>query len=67
MNLQLLSELSKLDIAAANIAACITILVLTKAGMFSSTAKFQRDGERALRHYYASQVGDEIADEIFHA
>jgi hypothetical protein len=59
-------RLHKYRTAAANVAACVAILLLAKAGMFSSTKKFQNDGKNALRHYYASRVGDEIADEIFH-
>jgi hypothetical protein len=61
----LLEKLRKYRTAVANIAACITILLLMKAGLFCSTRKFQNDGKNALRHYYASRVGDEIADEIF--
>jgi hypothetical protein len=60
-------RLRKYHSTAANVAACVAILFLMKAGMFSSTEKFQNDGKNALRHYYASRVGDEIADEIFPA
>jgi len=58
-------RLRKYRSSAANVAACIAILVLMKTGLFSSTEKFQKDGKNALRHYYASRVGDEIADELF--
>jgi len=49
-------RLRKYRSAAANLAACVTILLLMKAGMFSSTRKFQNDGNNALRHYYTNSV-----------
>jgi len=58
-------RLRKYRSAAVNVAACVTILLLIKTGMFSSSIKFQNDGNNALHNYYASRVGDEIADEIF--
>lgn len=58
-------RLRKYRSAAANIAACVTILLLMKTGLFCSTERFQNDGNNALRHYYTSRVGDEIADELF--
>jgi hypothetical protein len=61
----LFEKLRKYRTAVANTAACITILLLMKAGMFCSTRKFQNDGEKAMRYYYASRIGDDIADEIF--
>lgn len=65
--LTVFERLLKYRSTAANLAACVAILLLIKAGLFSSTRKFQNDGKSALRHYYANHVGDEIADEIFPA
>ena len=48
-----------------NIAACLLILVLMKCGLFSSIDKFQNQGRRAYKQYYANQVGEDIADELF--
>ena len=48
-----------------NIAACFLILVLMKCGLFSSIDKFQDQGRKAYKQYYANQVGEEIADELF--
>ena len=48
-----------------NIAACFLILVLIKCGVFSSMDKFQTTGKKAYKQYYANQVGEEIADDIF--
>jgi hypothetical protein len=51
--------------AAMNLAACLAILFLTKAGLFSSLHQAHTRGEAALRHYYAAQAGEDVAREIF--
>jgi hypothetical protein len=51
----------------ANTAACIVILFLMKAGVFSSMDKFQTEGQKIVKQYYTNQVGEELAEEIFHA
>ena len=56
---------SKYAGSIANVAACMTILCLMKIGIFSSIDKFQTEGTKAMRHYYASNAGQEIADEVF--
>jgi hypothetical protein len=53
--------------ALTNVAACLAILFLTKAGIFSSFDKAQTRGEAALKHYYAAQAGEDVAREIFGA
>jgi hypothetical protein len=53
--------------SAANVAACITILLLMKIGVFSSMDTFQNQGQKVVEHYYASQVGEDLADDIFSA
>jgi anti-sigma factor RsiW len=50
-----------------NVAACIAILFLTKAGIFSSFDKVHARGEAALKQYYTTQAGEEVAREIFGA
>jgi len=64
---KLLQKCAKYRHSAANAAACIAILFLMKIGVFSSMDKFQTEGQKAMRQYYASQVGHDIADEIFSA
>jgi len=53
--------------STANVAACITILLLMKIGVFSSMDTFQTQGRKAVEQYYASHVGEDLADEIFSA
>ncbi|MHC4067971.1 MAG: hypothetical protein ACYS18_00440 [Planctomycetota bacterium] len=48
-----------------NAAACLAVLFLMKTGVFSSMNKFQTGGTNAMRSYYATHVGTDIADEIF--
>lgn len=50
---------------AFNCAACIVIMMLMKIGIFTSMDKFQSQGQKTIRQYYVSQVGDDLADEIF--
>ena len=53
--------------SVTNVAACIAILLLMKIGIFSSMDKFQTEGQKVIKQYYASHVGQELADEIFSA
>jgi len=53
--------------STANVAACIAILLLMKIGIFSSMDTFQTQGQKAVEQYYASQVGEDLADEVFSA
>ncbi|MBA7609583.1 hypothetical protein ES703_16774 [subsurface metagenome] len=64
---KLLERWGKYAQPAANAAACIAILLLMKIGVFSSMDKFQREGQKVVKQYYASHVGQEMADEIFTA
>ncbi len=60
----LLERTGKYKRPVANIAACITILLLMKVGVFSSMEKVQTQGQKAIRHYYVSQLGEDLANEI---
>ncbi|MBC8481289.1 MAG: hypothetical protein H8D47_01315 [Planctomycetes bacterium] len=51
--------------SALNAAACLAILFLMKTGVFSSMDKFQSEGQKVIKNYYASRVGQEMADDIF--
>ncbi len=62
---KLLERWGKYAQPAANAAACIAILLLMKIGVFSSMDKFQRQGQKVVKQYYSSHVGQEMADEIF--
>ncbi len=50
---------------AANLAACIAILLLMKTGVFSSMDKFHTETQNVIKQYYVMQVDQDIADEIF--
>jgi hypothetical protein len=50
-----------------NLAACVTILLLMKIGVFSSMDTFQTQGQEVIRQYYAKQVGQDLAEEVFPA
>jgi hypothetical protein len=64
---KLLERCSKYTNPAANAAACIAILFLMKTSIFSSMGKFRNEGQKAVRHYYASHVGQDMTDELFSA
>lgn len=63
----LLERCGKYGHSLANLAACIVILLLMKVGVFSSADRFQSEGEKAVRQYYAAQVGKDLANDIFTA
>jgi len=48
-------------------AACVTILLLMKTGVFSSMDTFQTEGQEVMKQYYARQVGQDLAEEVFPA
>lgn len=48
-----------------SVAACITVLFLTKAGLFSSFGKVRTEGQKVIRQYYASQAGEDLAGDVF--
>jgi len=62
---KLRERLGKYSSSAANVAACMAILLLTKIGVFSSMDTFQTQGQKVIKQYYASHVGDDLANEIF--
>lgn len=62
---KLLERWGKYRCSVANLAACIAILFLTKIGVFSSMNEFQTQGQKVIRQYYTSQVGSDLADEVF--
>lgn len=49
----------------ANFAACVTIVILMKVGVFSSMDSFQTQGQKAIKQYYDRQVGQDLADDVF--
>lgn len=64
---KLFERCSKYTHSVANVAACIAILLLMKIGIFSSMDKFQTKGQKVVEQYYVSQVGEDLADEVFSA
>ena len=63
----LLERFDKYKYSVANTAACIAILCMMKIGVFSSMEKFQSEGQKTIKQYYAAQAGQDLADEIFTA
>jgi len=61
----LLERYSRYRNPLINLAACVAILFLTKAGIFSSFNHAHDRGQAALRQYYATQAGEDVAREIF--
>jgi hypothetical protein len=62
---KLLERYCKYNRPVTNVAACIAILFLMKVGIFSSANAFQSHGQKALRQYYVSHVGEELTNDIF--
>ena len=50
-----------------NLAACVVILLLMKVGVFTSVDRFQSEGENVVKHYHASHVGEDVANDVFPA
>ena len=48
-----------------NAAACVMIIAISKAGIFSSIENTRKNGNTVARNYYAMHVGNEMADDIF--
>jgi len=63
----LIERCARYRISATHLAACIAILFLTKAGIFSSFHKAHTQGQAALKQYYTNQAGEDVAREIFGA
>ena len=51
--------------AITSVAACLAILILTKAGILSSFNKVNDHGQTALKQYYADRAGEDLAGEVF--
>jgi len=64
---KLLERWRKYAHPATNLAACVVILLLMKVGIFSSMDKFQAEGQKIVKQYYANHVGQDVANEIFSA
>ncbi len=53
--------------SAVNVAACITIVLLTRTGVFRSLDKARTGGDKMMRQYYAHHLGDDLTRELFDA
>ena len=51
--------------ALVNVAACLAVLVLAKAGIFTSLDRANARGQAAMKQYYTNHAGEDLADEIF--
>jgi hypothetical protein len=47
------------------VAACLAVLLLTKAGIFTSLDKARTRGEAAMKQYYTNRAGEDLTGEIF--
>lgn len=56
---------SKYILPIANAAACVIVVILMKAGIFSSMDKFKKQGNTAMEHYYAKHLDEETVNDIF--
>ncbi|MHC4618668.1 MAG: hypothetical protein ACYTEQ_13055 [Planctomycetota bacterium] len=64
---KLLEKCRKYAHSTANAAACIAIVLLMKTGIFSYMNNVQTQGREVVRQYYAGQIGEDMADDIFSA
>jgi hypothetical protein len=48
-----------------NVAACLAVLLLAKAGIFVSLDKARTRGEAVMKQYYTIRAGEDLAGEIF--
>jgi len=62
---KLLERCAKYAHPAANVAACITIMLLMKVGIFTSVDKFHTEGRKVVKQYYTTRLGQDLSDEIF--
>ena len=58
---------AKYSRSIGNAAACAAVLLLMRLGVLSSMARFQDEGQEAVKQYYAHHLGDDLADEVFRA
>ena len=62
---RLLEKCAAYRAAIVNVAACVAILFLTKAGIFSSFDKARSGGQAVMKQYYTAQAGEDLAGEVF--
>jgi len=62
---KLLERCSKYGYSAAILAACTAFLLLMKIGVCYSMDKLHTETQKVIKQYYAGQVGQDLADEIF--
>ncbi len=60
-----LEKLSACRHSLTNLAACLMVICLMKAGVFSSMDDFQNQGRRIVRQYYTERAGQDLADDMF--
>jgi hypothetical protein len=48
-----------------NAAACITMMILMKIGIFSFVDKSQTEGKKFIKQYYANRLGEDPPGDIF--
>ena len=61
----LTTRISVLRHSFAHMAACVTILILSKVGISSSIEQTQKQGQKVVRYYYDSHLGPDLTDDMF--
>ena len=51
--------------SAANVAACLAVLLLMKIGVLSSMNQFHSTGQKSMEQYYARRIGEDLAGDVF--
>jgi hypothetical protein len=62
-----LEKVARYGVSVGGLAACITILILMKIGVFSSVNSVENRGRKAMIQYYVKHVGQDMANEVFPA
>jgi hypothetical protein len=64
-DLSFIEKCSKYKRPIVNVAACIFIAIIMKAGTFLSASQLESRGRKSMEHYYAVNAGEDIARDIF--
>jgi hypothetical protein len=63
--LEKVGKYGKYGFSIGSLAACIAVLILMKIGLFSSVDTVHNKGRKVIKQYYARNVGQDLADEVF--
>ncbi len=63
-----LTRLKKIHISmerVLNVAACVFVVIMIKAGQSNSLLNYQKQGKTAIKNYYARNLDSQMVNEIF--